>query len=291
MSQRAIDRGPAPGQVRVAAVIPCFNDGQLALEAVDSVREGEPITIVVVDDASTEASTRRALQDGLEDRPGVQLIRHETNRGLSQARMTGIAATESPYVFPLDADDLAHEGALALMADRLDAAPEAAVCFGDYLEFGDRDLLRAVPDTLDPFRVAYTNEYPSSALFRRDALLAAGGWTLKGYGYEDWDLWMTLAERGAAGVHAGLGLPTYSRRIHGRRMLDTVKRHHVEYYRILRTRHPKLFSELPDHRRASAMPLLRKLAYPVVYGGRPRFRIEGVVKQALDRRRLWTLRR
>ena len=37
-------------------------------------------------------------------------------------------------------------------------------------------------------------------MVRREALLDAGGWELKG-GYEDWDLWMALAERGVRGVH------------------------------------------------------------------------------------------
>lgn len=280
----------AAGSPRVAVIIPCFNDGELAREAVASVREREPVTIVVIDDSSTDSASLQALA-GIDAQPGVRLITHESNLGLSAARMTGVRATATPYVFPLDADDLAIEGALATMADRLDATTEAAVCFGDYLEFGDHELLRAVPDRLDPFRVAYTNEYPPSALFRRDALMAAGGWTLTGHGYEDWDLWLTLAEQGRTGIHAGVGVPTYRRRLHGRRMLYTVKRRHVEYYRILRSRHPRLFGEISVHRRASDMSLVRKLAYPVVYGSRPRHRFEPWIKAVLDRTRLWTLRR
>lgn len=278
------------GDPRVAVVIPCHNDGALAVEAVDSIVEKEPVTVVVVDDASPDPASRRALTT-LDGRPGVTLIWKPENEGLSRARMTGVAATTEPYVFPLDADDLAVTGALGAMADILDAAPAAAVCFGDYLEFGDQELVRAVPEHLDAYRVAFTNEYPPSALFRRTVLLETGGWSLDGLGYEDWDLWMTLAERGERGRHAGAGVATYRRRLHGRRMLYTTKRHHVEYYRILRDRHPSLFGELTTHRRATDLSATRRIAYPYVYGGRPRFRFEPVVKSALDRLHFWTLRR
>jgi glycosyltransferase involved in cell wall biosynthesis len=281
----------APG-ARVAVVIPCFNDGQLAREAVASVQEPEPVEIVVVDDASTDPATPPALAE-LAAGGRVRLVSHPENRGLSQARMTGVHATAAPYVFPLDADDQAVAGALSRMADLLDGHPEAAVCFGDYIEFGDHQLVRGVPDRLDPFRVAYINEYPPSALFRRDALEAVGGWSLEGppAGYEDWDVWMALAERGASAVHAGPELMIYRRRLHGTRMLTGSKRNHVTLYRRLRSRHRDLFARIADHRRASDMPWWRKRLYPIVYGRRPRFAWERHVKAALDRHGIWTLRR
>ena len=59
---------------------------------------------------------------------GVRVARHKENRGVGPARQTGLRETSAPYVFPLDADDLAVPGALAAMAERLDADPAAAVC-------------------------------------------------------------------------------------------------------------------------------------------------------------------
>jgi glycosyltransferase involved in cell wall biosynthesis len=276
--------------MRAAVIVPCFNDGRLVTEAVASARAcPEPIELVVVDDGSTDPATLAVLE-GLE-RDGVRVI-HQANTGLPGARMAGVAATQAPYVFPLDADDLLVADTLPAMADRLDADPGAAVCFGDYAEFGGpEDLVRAVPATLDPFRVAYANEYPVSALFRRTALVAAGGWKPIEWGYEDWDLWMSLVDAGQRGVHVGEGLLTYRRRLHGERMLTAAKRNHRLLYRTLKERHPRLFAAIGEHRRASDMSPLRKLLYPVVYGGRPRFRAERHLKALLDRSRVWTLRR
>ena len=274
---------------RIAVLVPCFDDGPVLEEALRSLSGEEPFEVVVVDDGSSDAPTLAAL-DRLEA-DGAWVV-HQPNTGLSGARMTALRATRAPYVFPLDADDLAEPAALRVMADMLDADPAAAVCFGDYLEFGTgEELVRRVPVWLDPYRVAYTNEYPVSALFRRSALERAGGWKPISYGYEDWDLWMGLAENGARGVHAGAGRITYRRRLHGERMLTTAKRHHRELYRMLRARHPQLFGEIAAHRARSDLGRGRKHLYPLVYGGRRRFRVERHLKVALDRAGVWTLRR
>lgn len=277
---------------RVAVIIPCFNDGSLVREAVQSVVEDEPVEIVLVDDESSDPATRAVLDELRAE--GLRVLRHERNSGAAAARGTGLRATRARFVFPLDADDLAVPGALAAMADCLEADPEAAACFGDYAEFGDSEIVRVVPERLDPFRVAFTNEYPISALFRRAVLEEVGGWDGNGYrgtGYEDWNLWMTLAGRNERCVHLGAGRLTYQRRLHGERKLSAGKRRHPALYRELRRTHPRLFGELDDHRRRTDLGPFRKRLYPVVYGGRRRFRVESRIKRMLDRLGIWTLHR
>ena len=253
---------------RIAVIIPCFNDGELAVRAVDSIQEAETVEVVVVDDASDDERTLRAL-DELRSR-GVPVVRHALNRGLPAARMTGLSATTAPYVFALDADDLAVPGALAGLADCLDAAAQAAVCFGDSEEFGMRVRVRRVPARLDAYQVAYRNEYPVSSLFRRSALESVGGWQAVGdkVGYEDWNLWMTLAERGAIGIHWGNGVAV-RHRLHGDRMLADATKHHIALYATLRTLHPRLFAELRSHRERTDLGLPARWAYPLLFGWRP----------------------
>jgi Glycosyl transferase family 2 len=283
---------PPPGRrpartADVAVVIPCYNDGVLLPEAVASVQGVEGVETVVVDDGSTDEHTQRVLAD-LAER-GTFVLRQD-NAGLSAARMAGVRATSAPYVYNLDADDVAVAKALRTMAERMDGDPETAVCYGDYQEFGDLELTRLVPPTIDPFRLAYTNEYPVTAMFRRSVLEAVGGWRHLGAGYEDWGLWMALAERGCRGVHAGPGVMTFRKRLHGSRMLGAAKADHRALYEALRREHPRLFAELPAHRRASELSRVRKLLYPVLYGARRRFPFERRIKTWLDRAGIWTLR-
>jgi glycosyltransferase involved in cell wall biosynthesis len=281
--------GGAGPPARVTVVLPCYNDGPLLVEAIGSIEESEPVDVIVVDDGSNSAETVELLDRLVAG--GTRVLRQGENRGPAHARNAGLEAARTTYLFPLDADDLAVPGALAAMADRLDAEPQAAVCFGDYLEFGTHELVRAVPPQLDPFRLAYVNEYPVTSLFRRSVLLSLGGWRSQRSSYEDWDLWLAFVEHRQRGVHLGPGELTYRRRLHGERLLTLAKREHRRLYRRLRHDHPGVFREIGRHRRASDLPLHRKLLYPIVYGSRPRFAFEGHVKGWLDRWGIWTLRR
>jgi glycosyltransferase involved in cell wall biosynthesis len=271
---------------RVAVLTPCHGEGPLIADAVRSVQEDEPVEIVVVDDASPDEATRATL-DALE-RSGVRVIRLPENVGVGNARTEAFGATSAPYVYPLDADDLAIPGALARMADRLDADPGAAACVGDVVEFGDRDVLRLTPPRLDPYRVALTNEYPITALYRRTAVAAIGAWRpfYAVQGYEDWNVWMGLAERGERIVH--VGGPGYRRRLHGERLNHLARRRHRERYEALRRAHPDLFARLSEHRRASDLTPLRRALYPLVYGARPEVPFERQVKPWFDRLGIWT---
>jgi glycosyltransferase involved in cell wall biosynthesis len=271
---------------RVAVLTPCHGEGRLIADAVRSVQEDEPVEIVVVDDASPDAATQATL-DELEG-GGIRVVRLQQNVGVGHARTEAFEATTAPYVYPLDADDLALPGVLARMADRLDADPGAAACVGDVVEFGDTDVLRLTPARLDPYRVALTNEYPITALYRRTAVAAVGGWRpfYEHQGYEDWHVWMGLAERGERIVH--VGGPGYRRRLHGERLNQRARRRHAERYEALRRAHPDLFARLSQHRRTSDLSPLHRALYPIVYGARAEVPFERRIKPWFDRLGIWT---
>jgi glycosyltransferase involved in cell wall biosynthesis len=271
---------------RICVIVTCHDDGELVAEAVRSVREPEPVELLVVDDASEDEATKACLR--LLEAEEVRVLHQQVNTGVAGARMAGLAATSAASVFPLDADDLACPGVLGRMADVLEADRGAAACVGDVVEFGDYELVRKTPARLDQYRVAFTNEYPISALFRRSSIEAAGGWQRLGVhqGYDDWGLWMTLAERGERIVH--IGAPGYCRRLHGTRLNQRARMHHRELYAELRARHPDLFSELREYRRRSDLPLHKKYLYPYIFGPRPAAPLERWFKAPFDRFGVWT---
>lgn len=254
----ATPRRYAPRVPRVAVVIPCFNDGATLPTTLASLEEQEDHELVVVDDGSDDPATLAAL--GEVARAGVRVVRRE-NGGLSAARMTGVEATSAPYVFPLDADDALVAGALTALADALDDRPDAALAWGDVELWGELESRIAVARSLDPWLITYLNDVPVASLVRRSALLDAGGWRM-GSGYEDWDLWLALAERGHAGVH--VQAPTFRYRRRSGRMLDECLPRHGELYARLRSRHERLFAERARNRRRSAAPLRAKLLLPLV---------------------------
>lgn len=268
---------------RVAVIVPCYNDGRFVTAALESIQETEPVEVVVVDDASTDSGTTgllARLESG-----GTRVVRHDANAGLSAARMTGLRATAAPYVFPLDADDLLAAGVLAPMADRLDADPGLAACYGDHRQFGAHDLVFRAPRRLDPYRVAFRNAYPGLSLFRRAVLDEVGGWQdIEGEtGYEDWNLWMTLAERGHRAEHVGRGTVTFAYRVDPGRMRGAAARRHPQIYTKLRLLHPDLFTRLGEHRRTSDLGRAGRLTYPLLWGGRRRRGILARVRRVAHR--------
>lgn len=243
---------------RVAVLIPCFDDGATLEQAVDSaLGQDEAAEVVVVDDGSTDPATLAAF-DRLAAR-GVRVV-HQPNRGPGAARMAALGATSAPAVLPLDADDLLPPGALRSLREALDAHPEVGAVWGWYQRFGQGSWVQRTSPRLDPWHITHQNDL-APALFRRSALALVGGWGLRS-AYEDWDLWMALAEHGVP----GLGIPrvTYHYRLHGLRRLGEASRGHGSERVDLRARHPRLFAA---RRRAwwrSRAPLALRLALPMV---------------------------
>ncbi len=243
---------------RVAVVVPCYNDGATLPETLTSLKHQEQHELVVVDDGSTERQTLRVLAKLEED--GVHVV-HQENRGLSAARMAGVAATSAPYVLPVDADDALAPGAIAALADALDADRVAVLAWGDIDIWGEVETRLEVARALDPWLLTYLNDVPVASLVRRTALLDVGGWSM-GSGYEDWDLWLALAERGGRGVHVPRTTLRYRRR--SGRMLDDTTRRHADFYERLAARHRDLFATRRTTWRRSTAPLRAKLLFPFI---------------------------
>ena len=244
---------------RIAVVIPCHDDGATLVQAVDSARgQDVPVEVIVVDDGSTDPGTAAVLERLAGE--GVRVLRQQ-NSGPGPARMHGMRATGAEYALPLDADDRLLPGALRLLRDELDANPAAVAAWGSARHFGSLDFVQKSLPSLDPWQLSYQNHLPLSALYRREAVLAAGGWQLPG-GYEDWDLWMALAEAG----HEGVGVPavTGEYRVEPGRRLSRSSSRHAERAAILRERHPRLYAERRRHRRESPAPVALKAALPVI---------------------------
>jgi len=265
------DSPAEPAAPRVAVIVPCYDDGALVEQAIASVREQEPVEIVVVDDGSTDPGTRAVL-DAVAER-GIKVVRRE-NGGLAAARATGLAATSAPLVYPLDADDLLEPGALAAMADALEGSPEAAFAWGDYDLFGDSGGHYRSPERWLPWTLTYVNPYPVCSLFRRSALERAGDWRgayggklVGAHGYEDWDLWLRLVALGVEGVR--VDRTVYRRRLHGSgRLLARARERHQELYAELQERNATVFAQRDELRRRERPARWKRLAYPVLFGPR-----------------------
>jgi GT2 family glycosyltransferase len=184
---------PAP---KLSVVIPCYNHGELLLEAVASAERAaaeEPLELVVVNDGSDEPWTLQVL--AALRRLGYRIVDQE-NRGLAAARNAGIASAHGDYLLPLDADNRLRPGFPQAAARVLDAEPEVGVVYGARYELGLRSGVVEVPE-LDLDGLLRANYIDACAVLRREVWEQCGGYdSAMAQGWEDWDLWIGAAERG-----------------------------------------------------------------------------------------------
>jgi glycosyltransferase involved in cell wall biosynthesis len=248
---------PTP-PARVAILVACHDDGATIQETIESLRGESRTELVVVDDGSTDRGTADVL--ATIEREGIRIVRQE-NSGPSSAWMTGLRVTSAPFVLPFSSDDILVAGATALLANELEAHPQAALAWGDMESFGAAAAYIPSAPALCPWHVTYVNSIPAYAMFRREMLLGAGGWQLE-HGIEDWDLWMRLAAQGLGGVHV-LAPIFYYRRDAGGRFRGSVQSFDA-FFAELRARNADLFSMRSRNRRTSPAPQVLKILLPVV---------------------------
>lgn len=185
---------------RVTVVIPCHDLGVYLNDAVDSVfaQTFQDFDVIIVDDGSTDEATGRLLAEYR--RPRTRVLRSEENRGLPAARNLAIRETHAEYICALDADDRLAPACLEKSVRALDDDPSIAFASHWVKTFGDEER-EWKPERCDLAAVLDMNTINGAALTRRDAIVAVGGWdeSMRD-GCEDWDLWLTLLERGYRGT-------------------------------------------------------------------------------------------
>lgn len=201
-----LGRPPAPRAPSVSVIIPTFNRARLLQESVSSVvrQSHKDWELLIVDDGSTDG-TEAAVRPLLED-PRIRYLKRP-NGGVSRARNAGIKETSAPWVAFLDSDDVWLPSKLERQMADLEAAPGAVMgithCAAVGADGGLVEEFRPTGEAALERLILGANVFPgaaSSALVRRTALEAAGGFDEELQFSADWDMWIRLAAQGAVCV-------------------------------------------------------------------------------------------
>lgn len=184
---------------QVSVIIPTFNRAHLILKAIQSILEQTyPCSeIIVVDDGS--ADNTHQIVDSIND-ARLRCIRHPTNKGLAEARNTGLANVKGSYIAFLDSDDFWYKEKIAKQITIFKTYPEADFIFtnGYYRKEGELLFKTAQPSGFisqhkNHFPLKDILPLPSSWLFKREIIERVGDFDKSLSMFEDGDFFIRAA--------------------------------------------------------------------------------------------------
>jgi len=216
--------GAEHAEPRVSVLLTVFNHADLVATAIRSVAFADvaDVELIVVDDASIDQSVQ-VVREVCAEVPWLdaKLLQRSVNSGLpAVARNLALEHARGELVFILDADNSVLPLGIPKLAAALEGDLEAAFAYGLIEKFDARGSI-GLESWLDwdPERLPYGNYIDAMALIRRAALEAVGGYPDQQSlaGWEDFALWLAMAEAG----------------MHGVRVPDIVGRYRVSQYSML----------------------------------------------------------
>ncbi|MFT8808939.1 glycosyltransferase [Gluconobacter sp.] len=257
---RTLFHHDALGEAPVTVVITSYNYAAHLLDALESVAaQTLPLLdLIVVDDGSSDGSlalARTWMERHCERFNRLILRQSITNAGLGGARNIGMDAAETVHVMQLDADNTlrpeACETLLASMDDGTAYAYPLIACFNEngpvlmdmtadtHHQPGTPELLGDLP--FNPLSLVSGNRIDAMAMVTKWAWAAVGGYYVsrEAMGWEDFDLWCSLAERGLPGHHVPQILADYRQHETSMTNASTEKdAHKARVVAFVQARHP-----------------------------------------------------
>lgn len=159
---------------KISVVVPVYNVELYVRDTLESLRRQttEDFEVIVVDDGSTDG-TLKIVREFSELR--VRLIQHETNKGLAEARNTGVRSARGDYVALLDGDDMALPNRLTLQAKALDENPALGLVGSQIrvVDHAGRAMNRHWPRPVSPesasIGLCFRNTFSACFMFRKTA--------------------------------------------------------------------------------------------------------------------------
>lgn len=188
----------------ISVAMSVYNGGRFLAQAIESIlaQTFGDFELLILDDGSVDRT--RSIIEGYAARdPRIRPIIRE-NRGLVASLNQLLAEAQAPLVARMDADDICRPERFARQIAFLAGNPDHGVVGSwseDIDEHGAPYIVNGPehPDSHEGFVAAIENGRPllchPAVMYRRDLVLAAGGYHAAFRHCEDYDLWLRLAHR------------------------------------------------------------------------------------------------
>lgn len=186
---------------KATVLIGAYENEETVARAVESIlgQTEASLELIVIDDGSRDRSAA-AAQEAIGADPRGRVMRLERNIGIAGSLNAGLEAAAAPFVAIQDADDYSDPERLERELAAISSEPEVAVV-GSRMREVDEAGRVLTPRTsftagdVGPALLRFNPIPNGSALIRRDAALAVGGYDPRYRYATEYDLWLRLAER------------------------------------------------------------------------------------------------
>lgn len=175
---------------KISIIIPVYNNAKEIGECLSSIKKQtfKDYEIIVVDDGSTDG-----LNSTLKRHQGeIKAVLRQERQGPAVARNYGFKEAIGQYLLFCDSDIVMKPKMLELMVKVLDNNPDIAFVYSSF-KYGFKKFKL---NDFDFEKLKKINYIHTTTMLRRECFFAFDE-SLKRF--QDWDLWLTLAERGFKG--------------------------------------------------------------------------------------------
>lgn len=188
----------------ISVVIPCYNVANYIKEAIHSViDQTKPCEkIICVDDCSSDNTVDIIKELQAQYPSKIKLLQNETNQGANYSRNKGLHAATSEYIQFFDGDDILlptkFEHQLNIIEKSSTPIDIVVNSFKKRNLFGDDTLYNSENDDVWNSLMRGRLGVTTANLFRKDAIISAGGWNEDLKSSQEYDLMFRMLKNGAS---------------------------------------------------------------------------------------------
>ena len=186
---------------KVTVLMPAYNAEKYIAEAIQSVLQQSfaDFKLLIVNDGSTD-NTEQIIRSFTDAR--IHLL-NQPHRGIAAALNKGLSKTDSIYIARFDADDICFPERLQQQVSFLDTHLDYVMvgCDAEYVSESGEHLFhfKCIGHTHEEILQKIYSYCPfihSSVMYRKEAVIKSGGYSLHAHNFEDYFLWIHLKNYG-----------------------------------------------------------------------------------------------
>jgi glycosyltransferase involved in cell wall biosynthesis len=181
-------------------IMPAYNAESTIYDSIESVikQSYEKWELIIINDGSTD-DTIKVVSQFKDSR--IKLISQE-NKGVAEARNTGIRFSNGDFIAFLDSDDIWDEKKLEIQINYL-TVNDIDLLHTDFFYFSTNITDRKYKKYIEPYNFDLSDHekllindviVASSVIIRKNTINSVGYFDSSFYGVEDWDYWIRLSK-------------------------------------------------------------------------------------------------